>query len=150
MQSVMFIFNSLGTRCIAFLDLIVPHIISAIKNSDTQRNLREFLLQQLAAVSNLVKQHLRPYISQIFEVATQFWSSYLPACLALLENMAVRTPDDFHPFLPTFVRHLLSSVSFRFGNVLSEEFLSKVRKSAKTKTRKRGCYQKQREGQYLQ
>jgi len=127
MQSVMFIFNSLGLRCIMFLDLIIPHILAAIKNPSTQLNLRELLLQQLATVANIVQQHLRPYMQEIFVIATQYWNDHMPACLALLENMAVKTPDDFNIFLPTFVRHLLSSVSFQLGNVLSEEFLSKVK-----------------------
>ena len=84
-----------------FLDLIVPHMISSIKSPSTQRNLRELLFQQLSTLVTTVRQHVGPFVEEIFEISTEYWSEHLVGCLSLVEKLASRVPDDFKDHLPT-------------------------------------------------
>ena len=108
-QAVMFIFKSLGVRCVPFLSMVVPDIIDAVKFSASS-NLRESLLMQLAALSTVVREHLRPYISQIFEIVAQFWSSrHMSTILELISSLAVGSPDEFRLFVPKLIQLLLGT-----------------------------------------
>jgi FKBP12-rapamycin complex-associated protein len=114
MQAVMFIFNSLGLRCVQFLDYILPHMLMVVRSCN-QQTLRESLLQQLAVLSSIkdLGQHLRPFLPEIIGVVTEFWRAHLPAALVLVERMAACVPDDFRAYIPTLVSYLLPSIEAR-------------------------------------
>ena len=108
MQAVMYIFNVLGLRCVPFLKRIVPHILHTIQTCG-QFSLRKALLQQVANLSGIVRDHLRPYLPLIFEVVEEFWNSrHLETVLELIDKMA--TQADFRTYVPRFVRLVLASL----------------------------------------
>jgi serine/threonine-protein kinase mTOR len=108
-QAVMFIFKSLGMRCVPFLNKVVPHMIHAVRTS-APSNLRESLLMQLAALSGIVREHLRPFVSDVFEIVEQFWvSRHLSTILMLVSNLAIGSPDEFRLFVPKLIKLLLST-----------------------------------------
>jgi len=110
MKAVMFIFNALGIRSVPFLKRIVPHILATVKNCG-QSGLREALLQQVASLSSIVHENLRPYLPAIFDVVEEFWfSRHLSALCSLVERVAAAVPDDFRKYVPLLVRQILASV----------------------------------------
>jgi FKBP12-rapamycin complex-associated protein len=110
MQAVMYIFNSLGLRCVPFLPRIVPHILQTIRSCG-QMALREALLQQITGLSNIVRDHLHPYSDVIFGVIEEFWTSRLLASvLSLVEKMAYVVPDDFRRFIPRLIPKYLAII----------------------------------------
>mmetsp|Transcript_20902 Transcript_20902/g.45314 ORF Transcript_20902/g.45314 Transcript_20902/m.45314 type:complete len:3366 (+) Transcript_20902:339-10436(+) len=110
MKAVMFIFNALGLKSVPFLEKIVPHILVTVKNCG-QHGLREALLQQVANLSAIVREHLRPYLPAIFEVVEEFWfSRHLSALCSLIERVATAVPDDFRAYVPLLVRQALASI----------------------------------------
>jgi len=110
MKAVMFIFNALGLKSVQFLKNIVPHILATVKNCN-QNYLREALLQQIANLSAIVREHLRPYLPAIFDVVEEFWCSrHLSALCSLVERVATALPDDFRAYVPLVVRQLLASI----------------------------------------
>lgn len=112
MQAIMFIFNSLGLRCVPFLKRVVPHILQTVHTCG-QASLREALLQQVASLSGIVRDHLRPYVPAIFEVVEEFWSTrHLATILTLVSKMAT-VPDDFRRYVPRLVGKLLESIDVR-------------------------------------
>jgi len=109
-QAIMFIFKSLGIRCVQFLDQVVPHIITTIRTCGPS-TLRESLLKQVANLFPLVKEHLRPYVADIFDVVEQFWSSrHLSTIFSLISHIAIGVPDEFKLFLPHLIHLYLSSI----------------------------------------
>lgn len=107
MQAIMFIFNFLGLKCVPFLNKVVPHMLFTIRHC-TASNLREALLKQVASLSSIVREHLRPYVADIFDIVNEFWKSrHLGTILTLVAKIAVGVPDDFRKFLPMLVRKLL-------------------------------------------
>lgn len=108
--AIMFVFNALGMRCVPFLKKIVPHILNTIRTCG-QISLREALLQQVASLSGIVRDHLRPYVASIFEVVEEFWETrHLETVLLLVEKMASGVPNDMRNYAPQLVRLILASL----------------------------------------
>jgi Domain of unknown function (DUF3385) len=109
-QAVMFIFKSLHLRCVPYLSKVVPRIIYAVRTCGPS-NLRESLLKHLATLSYIVKEHLRPYVADIFDIVEQFWASrHLSTIFTLISNLAVRVPDGFREFVPRLIRRILTTL----------------------------------------
>lgn len=109
-QAIMFIFKSLGLKCVPFLNKVVPHMIYTTRTC-APTTLRESLLKQLATLSLIVREHLRPYIADIFDVVEQFWSSrHLASIFTLVSNIAVGVPDEFRRFVPRLIQILLTTL----------------------------------------
>lgn len=110
MQAIMYIFESLGLRCVPYLKKIVPHMLYTIENCNPSA-LREALLKQVATLSGIVKEHLRPYVADIFDIVDRFWSSrHLGTILCLISRIAVGVPDEFRKYVPRLVRKILASI----------------------------------------
>mmetsp|Transcript_21493 Transcript_21493/g.52973 ORF Transcript_21493/g.52973 Transcript_21493/m.52973 type:complete len:3171 (+) Transcript_21493:99-9611(+) len=110
MQAIMFIFQSLGLRCVQFLNDVVPHIMLTIRTCGPS-NLRESLLKQVATLSGIVKEHLRPYVADVFDIVEQLWESkHLGTIFSLVFHIAVGVPDEFRNFIPRLIRRVLTSL----------------------------------------
>jgi len=107
--SLMFIVKSLGLRCVRFLRDVVPHILLTVRTCD-QHALRESLLQQVANLAGIVREHLRPYVPAIFSIVSDFWSSHLWSVLLLVDKMAGSVPDDFSAYIPSLTRLFLGGL----------------------------------------
>lgn len=111
MQAVMYIFNSLGLRCVPFLKGIVPQILHTARTCG-QASLREALLQQVASLSGIVRENLSPYVPDIFKVVEELWDSpkHLASVLILVQKIAIGVPSDFRLYVPDLVSKFLSSI----------------------------------------
>ena len=94
----MFIFNALGVKSVPFLKIIVPHILNTVKLCG-QPGLREALLQNVSNLSAIVKEHLRPYLPEIFEVVEQFWDTKHLAALVSFSTAPGRPSSSLMPFM---------------------------------------------------
>lgn len=108
-QAVIFIFKSLGMRCVPFLDHIVPNMLIVVRSCE--HGLRESIIQELAILASIVKHHLRVYLSAIFDVVCDYWTEYLEQVVVLVERMAINMREDFKPYVPRLLPLLLSSLS---------------------------------------
>lgn len=73
--------------------------------------LREALLKQLATLSLIAREHLRPYIADILDVVELFWPTrHLATILSLVSQIAVGVPEEFRRFVPRLVRRLLTTM----------------------------------------
>lgn len=108
-QAVIFIFKSLGMRCVPFLDHIVPNMLIVVRSCE--HGLRESIIQELAILASIVKHHLRVYLSAVFDVVCDYWTEYLEQVVILVERMAINMREDFKPYVPRLLPLLLSSLS---------------------------------------
>jgi hypothetical protein len=117
MQAIMFIFDSLGLRCVPFLKGIVPHILYTARTCG-QITLREALLKQIARLSSIVKDNLGPYVPAIFEVIEEFWDSKnLATILKLIEMIALGVPAAFREYVSLIITRFLSTLDdFQSGS----------------------------------
>lgn len=110
MQAIMFIFKSLGLRSVQFLDTVVPHIMTTIQTCGPSY-LRESLLKQVETLSGIVREHLRPYVADIFNVVEHFWSSsHLSTIFSLISEIAVGVPGEFKLFVPRLIHLYLTTL----------------------------------------
>lgn len=107
-QAITFIFKSLGIRCVPYVQHVMPSFISVIRTSDT--TVREFLFQQLGHLIYIVKQHIRNYLDDVFDLIKEFWTVNNPmqnTIILLVEQIVVALGAEFKIYLPQLVPHIL-------------------------------------------
>lgn len=107
-QAVMFIFKSLGMRCVPFLEDIIPPFLDVMKNCE--HGLRESLFQQLANLVSIVKQHLRSFLDPIFELIEIYWDENLENILTLVEEISTALPADLRVQMPRIISLILRAI----------------------------------------
>ncbi|XP_071482072.1 serine/threonine-protein kinase mTOR-like [Diadema antillarum] len=107
-QAITFIFKSLGVKCVQFLPQIMPTYINVIRTCDN--GTREFLFQQLGFMISIVKQHIRNFLDDIFDLIREFWtvnSSLQNTIILLVEQTVVALGGEFKLYLPCIVPQML-------------------------------------------
>ena len=67
--------------------------------------LQEHCLEQVAILIGIVKQHIRKFVPQIFDLVNKLWdttSLQLPL-VTLVEALGKGLDAEFHPFLPSIL-----------------------------------------------
>ena len=70
----------------------------------------DFHFQQLSDLVGIVKQHIRNYLKDIFELVQQYWnpnSNIQITILSLIEAIAVALDGEFKVYLPTLLPQIL-------------------------------------------
>lgn len=99
-QAVLHIFKSLGLKCVPFLSQIIPGLISVIRSGSHM--MAEFIFRQLSNLVQVVKQHTRPFLPAIFEVAQENFSipGLQPVILSLIDSIAQALDGEFKSYIP--------------------------------------------------
>ncbi|CUM64043.1 uncharacterized protein PRCAT00001631001 [Priceomyces carsonii] len=110
-QAVMYIFQTLGLRCVFFLSQIIPGIINVMHTC--QPSMLKFYFQQLGALILIVKQHIRPYLSGIFDVIKEFFkiNSHLNIqviIINLIESISKALEGEFKMYMSDVLTLLLN------------------------------------------
>jgi phosphatidylinositol kinase/protein kinase (PI-3 family) len=106
-QAVMFVFKSLGLKCVPFLDEIIPPMLQVASSATCQRGLREFIFQQLATLVSIVKQNMRKYVGDVFVVLKNYWFDNLEQVLPLVEEINRVLKDEFKAYMPELIPLLI-------------------------------------------
>lgn len=106
-QAVLFIFKSLGLRCVLFLDQVITGLINSMLSSSIP--MVEFLFRQLSTLTGVVKQHIRPFLPDIFMVVKEYfqYQELHTAILTLLESLAVALNGEFKNYMPKLLPLLI-------------------------------------------
>lgn len=86
---------------------ILPAFASVTRTSAAR--LQEFHLQQLAILIGIIKQHIRNYVPEVFQLVRDLWDNVtlqLPL-VALIEALGKALNAEFKPFLPTIIPLIL-------------------------------------------
>ncbi|XP_039269325.2 serine/threonine-protein kinase mTOR-like [Styela clava] len=107
-QAIDYMFKSLGVKCVSYLPQIIPTYLATIRSCDP--NIREFLFKNLGIIVFTVKQHVRNFMDEIFDVIKEYWtvgSSMQGTLILLTEQIASALAADFKIYLPQVVPHAL-------------------------------------------
>ena len=107
-QAISFIVKSLGTKCVSYLSQVMPCLLLVIRTADAP--FREFLFQQLATLIDVVRQHIRPSLPDIFVVIREFWqldSPLQPTLITLVEHIAAALGSEFKTYMPQLIPNTL-------------------------------------------
>jgi FKBP12-rapamycin complex-associated protein len=114
LQAVMWIVQSLKARCVQFLPQVrralsvslyapsndpryarcprgvqvVPSFLHLMKHRGGETALRETLLQQLELLVRQIREHIRPYLPDIFRTIKDIWPECLTPLLKLVEAIS--------------------------------------------------------------
>jgi FKBP12-rapamycin complex-associated protein len=107
-QAVMYIFKTLGLKCVPFLPHILPPLLNVMKSC--QIGILEFYFQQLGILVTIVKQHIRNYLDGILGLIQEFWnpmSNIQITIISLIESIAVALDSEFKVYLPKLLPNLI-------------------------------------------
>ena len=122
-QAVMFIAKALGLKTVPFLPTIMPPFIYVMNTCE--HSFREFLFKQLAVLVSVVKQHIRNYLTEIFQLIRRYSNVKDPIqiiIISLMESISVALGAEFKPkleeLLPIILRVFMFDESPRRTNTL--------------------------------
>ncbi|XP_034935910.1 serine/threonine-protein kinase mTOR [Chelonus insularis] len=107
-QAVTFIFKSLGIKCVPYISQVMPSFLNVVRTADV--NFREYLFQQLAILIAIVKQHIRNYLDDTFNLIKEFWTINSPlqsTLILLVEHIAIALGAEFKIYLPQLMPQIL-------------------------------------------
>ncbi|KTB17890.1 Serine/threonine-protein kinase TOR1 [Nakaseomyces glabratus] len=106
-QAIMQIFQIMGLKCISFLDKIIPGIISVMHMCPS--NLLDFYFQQLCQLTVIMKQHIRPYVDEIYDAIIEFFrfENLQVTILSVINSLCYALKGEFKRFIPLTLNLLL-------------------------------------------
>lgn len=110
-QAIMYIFQTLGLTCVSFLPQIIPGIINVMHTC--QPSMLNYYFQQFGNLILIVKQHIRPFLPEIFKVIEEFFSvnSQLNTqniIIDLIQSISKALEGEFKMYLPDVLPLLLN------------------------------------------
>ena len=107
-KAVMFIFRSLGMRGVPYLPQIIPPFLEEMRVCDASQ--RENMVLQLAGLVTIVRQHMRNFLGEIFQLVNEFWFHLplLPSLLQLVEELALAVRDEFKDHLGELIPQMMA------------------------------------------
>jgi len=106
-QAIMFIFQSLGPKCVAFLPQTIPLFLSVVRSCEL--NVREAFFGQLNGLVGIVGHHIADFVEQIIEIIVGHWEtpSLQNRILVLIENLSDALGERLNPFLSPILPEIL-------------------------------------------
>lgn len=102
-QAIMHIFQTMGLRCVIFLKQIIPGFILVMHTCPP--SLLELYFQQLSVLISIVKQHIRPHVTEIVDVISEFFPvvKLQLTIISVIESLSRALEGEFNPHLPTIL-----------------------------------------------
>lgn len=110
-EAIMYMFKTQGLKCVSFLPQIIPAVLNVIRTGST--NLTEFYYQQLAILVSIIKQHVRNYLKDIFDLVQEMWnpnSSVQLTIVSLVEAVAKALEGEFKTYVPILLPNMLQTL----------------------------------------
>ncbi|KAH3683007.1 hypothetical protein WICPIJ_006011 [Wickerhamomyces pijperi] len=110
-QTIVLIFKTITTTCLKFTGNTLNVIISVLRSCPP--SMHEFYFQQMSALIGIVKQHVRPYLNDVFEVVKEFYhySNLQVTIISLIESVVKALGGEFKNYLPSVLPLMLESMT---------------------------------------
>ena len=98
-EAIVTIFKTLGLKCVPFLGQIIPSFVTVIRSASANR--LELYFNQLAILVSIVRQHIRPFTSQLIDLVQDFWSrspQIQATVLSLIEALSRSLEGEFQAY----------------------------------------------------
>lgn len=109
-QTIVNLFETLKLRCVSFLGQTIPAIISLL--SLCPNSLLEYYLQQLGILISIVKQHIRPYVDDIFNTIESRFEDYKLqlTIISVINSLASSLKGEFKRFVPSVLTYFMGII----------------------------------------
>ncbi|CAO1620752.1 unnamed protein product [Jaminaea pallidilutea] len=112
-EAIMYMFKTQGMKCVPFLPQIIPAFLNVIRACNT--SLAEFYWQQLGILINIIKQHARNYLKDIFQLVHEQWHTTTNVhiiqltIVSVVEAVAKALEGEFKSYLPILLPNMLQT-----------------------------------------
>ncbi|KAI8062483.1 armadillo-type protein [Gongronella butleri] len=107
-EAIMSIFKTLGLKVVQFLPLVIPGFLSLMRSCTP--NMLGSYFHKLSELVGIVKQHIRNYLKDIFDLIDEFWtpdSAIQITIISLIESIAKALDGELKVYLPRLLPHML-------------------------------------------
>ncbi|ORZ13215.1 armadillo-type protein [Absidia repens] len=107
-EAIMSIFKTLGLKVVQFLPLVIPGFLSLMRSCTP--NMLGSYFHKLSELVGIVKQHIRNYLKDIFDLIDEYWtpeSSIQITIISLIESIAKALDGELKIYLPRLLPHML-------------------------------------------
>ncbi|KAI8098676.1 armadillo-type protein [Halteromyces radiatus] len=107
-EAIMSIFKTLGLKVVQFLPLVIPGFLSLMRSCTP--NMLGSYFHKLSELVGIVKQHVRNYLMDIFDLIDEYWtpeSSIQITIISLIESIAKALDGELKVYLPRLLPHML-------------------------------------------
>ncbi|KAI8344851.1 armadillo-type protein [Chlamydoabsidia padenii] len=107
-EAIMSIFKTLGLKVVQFLPLVIPGFLSLMQSCTP--NMLGSYFHKLSELVGIVKQHIRNYLKDIFDLIDEYWtpeSSIQITIISLIESIAKALDGELKIYLPRLLPHML-------------------------------------------
>jgi FKBP12-rapamycin complex-associated protein len=110
-QTIVLIFKTITVTCLKFTGNIINVIIDVMHGGPP--SWLEFYFKQLSALIAIVKQHIRPYLGEVFAVIKEFFAAgnAQVTIISLIESIAKALGGEFKIHLPQVLSLLLEALN---------------------------------------
>ncbi|CAH0725575.1 unnamed protein product, partial [Brenthis ino] len=131
-NSVTYIFRTLGIKCVPYISRVTPSLLYVIRTTDNY-NFREFLFTQLALIISVVKIHIRPYLEDVFDLIREYWthdSQIQHTLILLVEHITVAIGTEFKIYLRKILPNILRVLKYDNSKdrILTQKLLLTIQK----------------------
>ncbi|KAK9379012.1 armadillo-type protein [Kockiozyma suomiensis] len=99
-QAIMYIFKTLGVKCVPFLGEIIPVFLQVMRTCS--HSILDFYFQQLGIMVTIVRQHIRNFLPDIFSLVNEFFNKspgLQITILSLVESVSRAMEGDFKMYM---------------------------------------------------
>lgn len=99
-DAIMNIYNTMGMKCVGFLGQVIPAFIGVIREAPRARV--EGYFSQMSSLVRTVRQHIRPFLNDILDIAQTTWhlnSQSHGIILSLIESISRSLEGEFKVYL---------------------------------------------------
>lgn len=107
-QAITFTCQSLGIKSVRYLPQVLPNLLENIRLAEMKD--REFLIQELSNIIEIVKQHIIGYMKDIFMLIKEFWTPNSPlqsTFINLIAKIAVALGCEFRHYFSQLIPQIL-------------------------------------------
>ncbi|CCF58185.1 hypothetical protein KAFR_0E00310 [Kazachstania africana CBS 2517] len=106
-QTISQIFQIVGNQCISLLDIIIPGILHVMTSCPP--SILEFYFQQLRTLIGVAKEHVMPFVDEIYEVVEEFFTivNLQINIILLIETISTSIKNAFKKYIPITINMFL-------------------------------------------
>ncbi|KAI9726194.1 MAG: phosphatidylinositol kinase- protein kinase tor1 [Chrysothrix sp. TS-e1954] len=110
-EAIMNIYNTMGTRCVQYLHLVIPCFLYIISLAPPART--DSYFAQMSQLVRVVRQHIRPHLEKVLSTVTELWEvrpDSHATMLTLVESIARSLEGEFKVYLASILPIMLRTI----------------------------------------
>ncbi|KAK1142044.1 phosphatidylinositol kinase- protein kinase tor1 [Aspergillus melleus] len=98
-----------GMQCTSFLEKVIPTFLSVIRASS--EDTFGYYFSQLSVLVDVIRQHIRPYLTEIINTIRMFWHNMNQAPLiSLIETLSIHMGDEIKRYISNLLLMIIATL----------------------------------------